>query len=294
MTNRYVGSFPSEEARREFIRVYDQLLAENWPKPTTNATVPTSFGTTLVHHTGQDTGVPLLLLPGSNAVPLMYRSVVQQLSAAHPVIAVQAIGEPGHHHQRKPVRDGQDLATWLVEVLDGLGLARASLLGSSYGAWTAIHTALHAPERVASISLLDPPGFEQVGVRFMGWAMANLAFFGAPREIRAWGAKALTSGALIEDWLMPLGPTMWGYRRVLPNPPVFTDAQLAALTVPNLFLLGEQSRMHESALAARRLAGFPSITRVEVLPGTGHSMSLDDPDTVVARVLEFLACLVRA
>ncbi|MCK2238798.1 MULTISPECIES: alpha/beta fold hydrolase [unclassified Crossiella] len=294
MTTDYVGRFPSEAVRQEYIRGYDRLLAEHWPPLTVTTDVPTSFGTTRVHRSGQECGVPLVLLPGSGGAPLLFRGLVHQLSAAHPVFAVEAIGEPGHHHQDKPVRDGRDLADWLVEVLDGLGVARASLVGSSYGAWTAIHTALHAPERVASISLLDPPGFEQVGVRFVSWAMACSAFFGAPREMREWAARSLTNAALTEDWLMPLAPAMFAFRRVLPNPPVFTDEELLGLSVPSLFLLGERSQMHDSALARQRLEGMSSVTRVEVLPGTGHSMSLDDPETVLARVLEFVGSLVRA
>ncbi|MFE9789205.1 alpha/beta fold hydrolase [Nocardia salmonicida] len=66
------------------------------------------------------------------------------------------VGEPGASTQRRELTDGADQAAWVAEIIAGLGVPRAHLLGVSIGANLAVQTALHRPERTASITLLDP------------------------------------------------------------------------------------------------------------------------------------------
>ena len=62
----------------------------------------------------------------------------------------------------QPVYDGDpitgraDLMAWLDSCLDGLGVPRADICAHSYGGWIALRYALHAPQRVARLVLLDP------------------------------------------------------------------------------------------------------------------------------------------
>jgi pimeloyl-ACP methyl ester carboxylesterase len=52
----------------------------------------------------------------------------------------------------------EDAARTLVEVLDGLGIAKASFVGNGIGAATAVHLAVIAPERVDRLVLIGPSG----------------------------------------------------------------------------------------------------------------------------------------
>ena len=45
---------------------------------------------------------------------------------------------------------------WLDETLDAAGVPDAVLVGHSYGGWLATRYALHAPDRVSRLVLLDP------------------------------------------------------------------------------------------------------------------------------------------
>src|SRR5207247_3743127 len=56
----------------------------------------------------------------------------------------------------RPVRSRDDLMAWLDAVRSELGLETAALCGHSYGGWLALSYALHAPERVSHLALLDP------------------------------------------------------------------------------------------------------------------------------------------
>ncbi|GAA2813453.1 alpha/beta fold hydrolase [Crossiella cryophila] len=292
MGKERVGRFKSERARQEFIRVHDELMDEYWPSARDFVQVETSFGRTRVQHNGSGDGVPLVLLTGAGGTPLGFRPVIRQLSAVHPVLSLETIGEPGHDLQDKPVLSGADLATWLVEVLDALGVERAHLVGCSYGALISVHTALHAPERVASATLIDPPALERLGWRAIRWLLLGAVFTPMPRPIRAWAARWLPNGTLLEDWVPRLFPKMVRYRRVLPDAVVLTDEQLAALAVPTLFLFGERSVLHDAAAARARVAAFPNITGAVVVPGAGHVVHIDDPERTVGLVLDFVGSRV--
>jgi pimeloyl-ACP methyl ester carboxylesterase len=61
----------------------------------------------------------------------------------------------------------------------------AHLVGYFYGRWYAPHAARRAPDRVASLALLEPAGFAPVGPRHCLWGLpAGLALLGAPAARR--------------------------------------------------------------------------------------------------------------
>ncbi|WP_406389757.1 alpha/beta fold hydrolase [Streptomyces sp. NBC_00887] len=72
---------------------------------------------------------------------------------------------------------------WLDETLAALGLDRVHLVGASYGGWLALNQAHRRPDRLASVTLLDPGGLE-VGLRFFVWIFAGLFATFAPRAPR--------------------------------------------------------------------------------------------------------------
>jgi pimeloyl-ACP methyl ester carboxylesterase len=51
-----------------------------------------------------------------------------------------------------------DTSQWLDDVLAALDLDRAHLVGLSYGGWLALNQARRSPDRLASITSVDPPG----------------------------------------------------------------------------------------------------------------------------------------
>jgi hypothetical protein len=52
-------------------------------------------------------------------------------------------------------------------------------------------------------------------------------------------------------------------------------------------LLGERSAMNDAAAVADRVGTVVPGWRVEVVPGTGHALSIEAPELAVKRVLEF-------
>src|SRR5690242_634846 len=141
-----------------FLAAYDKVMAK-WPAEREALTVPTPFGTAYVNACGPREGPALVLLPGGGgATSASWYAQAAELARTHRVLAVDLIGAPGRGTEagdRHP-RTVADLVAWLEAVLDGLGVGETAVAAHSYGAFVALHHALHAPARVRRLALLDP------------------------------------------------------------------------------------------------------------------------------------------
>jgi pimeloyl-ACP methyl ester carboxylesterase len=104
-------------------------------------------------------GTPVVLLHGLTAT---HRYVVMGSKSlersGHDVLTYDARG----HGASDPAPEGPEAYTYehlagdLIDVLDGAGIERAVLAGSSMGAHTAVRVALEHPERVAGLVVITP------------------------------------------------------------------------------------------------------------------------------------------
>ncbi len=284
-------SFPSPAVERAFSAAYDAVL-ELWPVPFESMDVPSEFGTTHVHVCGPTDAPPLVLLHGGGATSTVWFANVADLGRAHRVYAVDQIGDAGRSvHEGRPLRRPDDLMTWLDGLLDGLGVRRTALLGHSYGGWLALRYALHAPDRVGALVLLDATDC-YVGMS-AGYRLRALPLLLRPsarrmRDFLTWE----TGGALLEPrWLELIGLAggeVRGSRTVLPRRP--SDEQLRASRVPVLQVLAGRSRSTDTArveAAARRLR--PDVVTEVVPQATHHTLPTLDAERVDDLVLRFLA-----
>ncbi|MFE3618451.1 alpha/beta fold hydrolase, partial [Streptomyces anulatus] len=152
-----IGRFTSDEAKADYLRIYD-AWAERWPIPSTVVDVETSFGTTRVRKSGSGTGAPVLLLPGTSGNGLVWQRFIEDFASERVVYTPDVIGWPGRCVQTAPVRDGADVAKWVVETLDGLGEDRVHLAGNSLGAWMAGMVGVYYSDRLASLTMFEPGG----------------------------------------------------------------------------------------------------------------------------------------
>jgi pimeloyl-ACP methyl ester carboxylesterase len=113
-------------------RHYKELLA-GWPVPHTEDWVSTHLGDTFVVASGRAEAPPVILLHGSGASSAMWGQDSATWSTAMRVYAVDIPGEPGLSVAARPPLDSDAYVRWLTEVLDGLSVDRASLVGTSLG-----------------------------------------------------------------------------------------------------------------------------------------------------------------
>jgi pimeloyl-ACP methyl ester carboxylesterase len=292
--------FRSEAAKTEYLAHYD-AAAQAWPLPSQSQMVDTAYGQTFVRISGPAEAPPLVLLPGAGACSLQWRLNVAALSQHHRTYAVDGLintGCVGRSVYTRPITNADDAVTWLDDLFDGLGLKdNINLLGASYGGWLASQYALHAPDRLQKVVLIAPAG---TVLPFSGAYMVRTLFLNiVPRRstyIRffKWSFKDLAQEdsqfleVMAEDFLLssrcfePVNP------KELPKLTAISDEELQRLTVPTLFLVGENEVLYSAQKAIQRLNDVVPSIQTELIPQAGHDLLLVQTELVNQKVVAFL------
>lgn len=265
-----VDSRPDPDPPRRYLDAYDAVLAR-WPLPVDVLELPSAYGTTRVNACGPKDAPPLVLLSGGFATSTVWFGNVAALAAAHRVYAVDVICDQGRSvRSGRPVTGRAELADWLDSVLDGLGLDQTVLCGHSYGGWIALRYALHAPQHVSQLVLVDPTQcFTGFSPRFLLRSVPVVLRPNAKRTLAhlAWE----TDGALLDpDWLALQAAGAEAPRPKIVAARVPDAAELRTLTMPVLLILAGRSKAHSPAKAEQRAkAAVPDLT-VRTLPNATH------------------------
>ena len=264
--------YKSEEGQRLVESRYRDLLTR-WPVPSEQRSISTSFGDTFVVACGTPSMPPVILLQGSGANAAMWLRDVATLSASCRVYCVDVIGEPGFSAPSRPRLDASTYASWLREVLDGLGLAQASVIGVSLGGWLALAFATEEPQRVDRLVLVSPSGIGRAKVSFVIKTLVLMA-------MGRWGRRKAVMLAVGPMRGKPDATTLeigrfaasigahFKHRRE--RVPIFTDAALRRLTMPVLAIVGAQDALLDSEGTGRRLEEQVAQATVRMLPDAGH------------------------
>jgi 2-hydroxy-6-oxonona-2,4-dienedioate hydrolase len=205
---------------------------------------------------------------------------------------------------------------FMPSVLDALGLDRAHVVASSFGGFLALMSAAAAPDRTLRMVQMGCPAFvpgmsalgfmKAMSLRPIRWLMNALP----PNEsmvrstIRQIGHGTSLDANRIPpiffEWYLSLqrhtntmrnDGEMIGRAATLRGfPPEFTisDALLRSITVPTLFLWGENDPFG-AATVARHVAELMPHASLRMLPASGHMPWFDDPEGIGRAAAEFLA-----
>jgi pimeloyl-ACP methyl ester carboxylesterase len=279
------GSWASEAAREKFMAAYERAFAL-WPQPREEFDIETATATTRVHaYRPHPDGPPVVLLSAFNAAS--WYPHVAALAKVGPVYGIDMPGDANPSVARAPMTPPASCAAWLDELLGQLSDRPAHLVGYSYGGWIAMNQAIRAPDRVASITLLDPAGLTKLDARFWFWlSVSGLATL-TPMPIRRRLARWLDLSGLLEPELMTL---MWagtrGYHAEPKFPGVLTDDELRAIDVPALLITGARSAMLTPAEARARGSVMPHA-EVAVVPGNhGGFNRIDEVNDRITAFIE--------
>ena len=224
-----------------------------------------------------------------------------------------------------PAPDGRyqtaALAEDVVALIAALGYDDAVVFGHDWGAVAAYGAALAAPARVRKLVTAAVPYGPQVAGAFLtsyeqqrrSWymfffqtpfadaALAHDDFAFLERLWRDWSPgwrfPAEEMAALKETFRQPgVADAALGYYRAFFDPSR-QDPALAALQgrimiepieVPGLMLQGANDGCIGAELVEGMAAFFPRGLRIEVVPGTGHFLHQEAPDTVNRLIVDFL------
>jgi pimeloyl-ACP methyl ester carboxylesterase len=264
-----LGGWRSERVRRRCRSLEDAL----WTSQPEVLDVVTSYGPTRAYR-WPGAGDPVVLLHGGAVTSLTMEMLAGALPARD-VYALDTMGDVGRSEHLVPFDEAHDLAAWLDEALAGLGLDRVRLVGHSAGGWVAINAAVRRPGRLSSLVLLDPAGVVplQMGP-FVRWGVPVMASTFLPRSLRARVARGKRHPlAADKRWtrLMALG--LLGHRPGFPAvPPVFSDDDLAAISVPIAVVVGACTEMLDVGLLVERIRGCRPEVTTTVVADAGHAL----------------------
>ena len=296
MTKHHIASngersrFKDEKTEAAFMAAYDRLMAERWPVPYETQDVDTRAGRTHVISSGPVEGPPVVLLHGGGTCSAMWFSLVGPLvESGYRCVALDRVGDVGRSTIKELPEDEQALADWLLDCLDALGIEKPPMIGLSYGAYMNINFARVHPDRIGSIIMLTPGG---VFARLRRWWMFRMGVSLLPGyEPLIRNAMSYISGGREPDEgtfeLARLAWATWKGPEVMP--PVYTDDELRAITHPSLLLVGDRDVIYDPVKVLRRAEQTMPNIEVELIPGGGHTLSLDEPEAVSRRILSFLA-----
>lgn len=280
--------FRDDAGRERYLAAYDAVL-NTWPVPFEERDIPTPFGMTHVIASGPADAPPLLLLPSLAASAMLWQPNVAELSTHFRVYAVDVIGQVGKSVPSKRIRTRREMADWLCAVMDGLGVARASIVGASYGGFLAMNQAILTPQRVEKIAMIGPAA---TFVR-LPWKFYYAMLIKGPlrRLFRRKPPAHLPGGTMIKPggWGALMATAMTSSAKPSLAPAiVFSRRDLSGVQSPALLLIGEREVLYKAqegmAAAKARMPGLSG----EIVPGADHLASLALPDFVNARLLAFL------
>jgi pimeloyl-ACP methyl ester carboxylesterase len=290
-----IPAFRSPEGEARYFAAYDAAL-RLWPVPYESFDVTTCYGQTHVNACGSKDASPLVLLHGGYASSTMWFPNIADLARRFHVLALDTIGEPGKSIPTQQNASKRDLAAWLVGVLDELGISQTHVVGLSRGGWLALNLAIQAPHRLGKIVLLSPAASFIMLNRFfsaiVGSVMHIPTRFVSKIALYSWVTRGfVVNDVYAEQFILGLQNWNWamgynGYSGVMPS--VFPDEELRQIKNPILMLIGDQDRLNPPRVIGQAKRMIPYI-EAEIVPNAGHLLSMEQPDLVDARVLEFLA-----
>ena len=287
-----VGHWDSAEGQDRYLAAYDEALAD-LPEPDQAQDVRTDYGFVRIYRFegSGDAEVPMVLLPGTaSGSPVMADNLPSLLEIGD-VYLIDLLGEPGRSVQERPITSSAEKAEWLDQTLAQLPEETFHLMGLSIGGWTAANLALHFPDRVETLTLIDPVHvFDDIP---LGTVVRSLpaAFPWMPKAWRDSFNSYTAGGAPVED--VPVAEMieagMQHYRMKLPQPERVSPEQLAALEMPVLAFIAGESVMHDPPTATETAEQALTDGTVHVYPQASHAINGEYPDQIAADTEEFFA-----
>jgi pimeloyl-ACP methyl ester carboxylesterase len=242
-------------------------------------------------------GVPLLFITGLGYGGWFWHKQVAELSREFQVITFDNRGSGGTDKPDGPYATAQ-MAQDAAGLLDGLGIARAHVVGHSLGGFIAQELALARPDLVQQLVLASTSFGGANAVPITPQALAvMMERSGDPAALvrRGIGVAAAPGFAERDPEMVE---ALIGYRLSGPVPAAQYHAQMMAgathnaeerihaITAPTLVLFGEHDQVVPPANAQLLTDRIPNA-RSRILPGVGHIFPLEDPAATNRVLREF-------
>src|SRR5580692_8793117 len=254
-------------------------------------------------------GPTLLLLHGIAGSSQTWRDVIPLLTDRFTVIAPDLMG---HGLSDKPVGDYSlgAFASGIRDLLEVLGIDRASVVGQSFGGGVAMQLAYQHPERCERLVLVDSGGLG----REVNWMLRFMTLPGSeyvmpvifPGFVRDWGDslfrtindRGIRLGRIAEMWSayasLAEAENRQAFVRTIksvidPSGQTVSalDRLYLASSMPTLIMWGDRDDIIPVSHAHAACDAIPGCQLV-IIEGVGHFPQVEAPEKFVAAFLDFV------
>ena len=259
-------------------------------------------------------GEALLLIHGMAGSSATWRAIIPELSKKYRVVAPDLLG---HGESAKPRGDYSlgAFAAWLRDLLDELGISRATVIGQSLGGGVAMQFTYQHRDYCQRLVLISSGGLGPD----LNWILRVLSAPGAELVLPVVAPQpVLNLGNKLGSWLASAGiqspragemwsaycsladrPTRQAFLRTLRSVVDYRGQAVSALGkihvshgLPTLLIWGEEDRIIPVAHGYAAHDAVPG-SRLEVLPGVGHFPHVEAPTAVVDILDDFITTTGR-
>ena len=259
-------------------------------------------------------GETLLLIHGTAGSSATWRAVIPELAKRYRVVAPDLLG---HGESAKPRGDYSlgAFAAWLRDLLDELGIRRATVVGQSLGGGVAMQFTYQHRDYCERLVLISSGGLGPD----LNWILRILSAPGAELVLPVVAPQPVLSlGNKLGSWLASAGvksprtgemwsaycslsdrPTRQAFLRTLRSVVDYRGQAVSALGkihvsygLPTLLIWGEQDRIIPVAHGYAAHEAVPG-SRLEVLAGVGHFPHVESPTAVVDILDDFITTTGR-
>lgn len=251
-------------------------------------------------------GTPIVFVHEFGGDHRSWEPQVRAFSRRHRCVVFAARGYPPSDVPETPDSYGQARAVKdIVAVMDHAGIDRAHVVGLSMGGFAALHFGLTVPKRALSI-VVAGAGYgaeKEYEAYFRGVSEEVARQFeaqGSQAFSKIYGMAASRIPFLLKDprghaeFVAMLGEhsakgsanTMRGVQ--MRRPSIYDlEAEMKAMAVPTLIVVGdEDDHCLQPGIFMKRSIPASGLL---VLPKTGHTINLEEPDTFNRALAEFIA-----
>ncbi|MDX2076799.1 MAG: alpha/beta hydrolase [bacterium] len=292
------GFYTSQAGREAMMAWYDRRLAL-FTMPIHTQVITTRHGCTHILTAGNHYAPPILLLHGTNVSALGWQAQIEALAQDYYVIAPDVIGYAGKSDPVRLAYHDSGYADWVADVLEALHLSSAVIAGTSGGGFFALKVAIHYPQYVRGLALINPCGIVpfrfplnimrqppiaySVGFLSRRFGTHRLAYFLAKKNV-APDTEPTAENITLAHLLLK------HYIRHHP-PGAIAPHQLRHITAPILLLVSQHEPFFPPHHMVKRAKSLFSTIQTHVVDGAGHDIHVERPDFINQTLHHFIASL---
>jgi pimeloyl-ACP methyl ester carboxylesterase len=259
--------YKSEEGKRKVLGLYKSLIGK-LEVPYEERYVDTSYGRTYMIEAGNDDSPAVFLFHGSCSNSAMWFGDLRILAEHFHVFAVDIIGEPGNSAENRLDTSADDYANWIKELLDAQNINKAVLIGNSFGGWMSLKFATVYPERVSKLVLIAASGITPAKFSFIFKSI--IYTMQGEKGLKKLNRMVFGTDDIPDEVIEVSNMIMENFNPMLGALPEYKDDKLKKLTMPVMYIAGENDATVNAHKTAQRIKELIPHADAELINNCGH------------------------